>query len=276
MTIGIILPGGTTLGAYQVPGIERFGPAAVWSVGGSVGSLNGSFLGSGRGAELRPIWHDVAATGTRWFQRPHLKPWDGVFTLEPLRAKLATHKVGRGGYRIPTYVGAVHMATKQYLSLCLNDLSLPDHDDALVVTCLQPGIHRPERFRGRYHADAGVRNVIPAIPRGVARVDEVVVLACSPIEEAHRFPTVSEEDVSSGFEQAQAAVQAFMGEIVLGDVQSRIAEARALGAKRISFYAPKTWADVGKPFVATDASIALRLRTGAADLAAGPRLVVNF
>lgn len=281
MTIGLILPGGTTLGATQVPGIERFAPHVAWVVGGSVGTANGTFVGMGRTAELRPIWQDVGQTGTRWFQKLHVtwgivpKFWDGLFQLDPLRAKLKAHRVGVNGYRIPTYAGVVHSASSAYFSLSLNDLSLSDQHDAIVCSCLQPGIHRPESFRGRRYVDAGVRNVIPQIPQGVPKVDEVVVLCCSPIEEEHRFPKRTEEQVSSGFEQAQAAVQTFMGEIVLGDVKARIEEARALGAKRITFYAPKTWDDVGKPFEATQDTIALRLRTGATMLEA-PRVVVDL
>lgn len=281
MTIGLILPGGTTLGAVQVPGIETFAPRVRWTVGGSVGTPNGMFLGSGRPHELRPIWYDVGATGTRWFQRLNTvagfipTPWNGLYHLDPLRSKLRTYQVGAGGYKIPTYAGVVCAKNSVYVSVKLNDLSLADQHDVAVCSCLQPGIHRPERWRGHHYVDAGVRNVIPAIPAGVESVDEVVVLCCSPIEEAHRFPVRDDAAVSSGFEQATAAVQTFMGEIVLGDVQARIGEARRLGAKRITFYAPRTWADVDRPFVATPETIALRLRTGAAMLET-PRLVVDL
>lgn len=285
----VILPGGTTLGAYHVPHIEALVAAeaagefkiVAW-VGGSVGTVNGMMAASGRAAELRPIWRDVGQTGTRWFQRLNTTggfipvPWKGVFTLDPLRAKLRAFRVGRTGYAVPMFAGLVSARSKQYVSVNLKESSLQDADDAAVCSCQQPGIHKPERYRGRFFWDAGVRNVIPAIPAEAPTFDEVVVICPSPIEEEHRFAQHEEHEVADGFEQAQAAIQTMMGEVVLGDIQARIVEARARGARRIVFFAPKTWGDVGKPFVATEATIALRFASAEADVAAGPRFALDL
>lgn len=279
---GVVLPGGTTLGAYQVPGLERFATEDVrWWVGGSVGSLHTAFGAAGRIAELRPLWREVGQTGTKWFQRLNVSagfiptPWQGVYTLEPLRNRLREHRVA-GNFRVPAYVGAVHAATETYFEFDLGLMSRQDQEDVLVVSCLQPVVHRPEKLRERYYVDAGVANVIPAIPKSAPAVDEVVVFCPSPIEAEHRRQIVAEKDVSDAFEQGFMAFRRFMGNTVLSDVQERIVEARALGARRISFYAPKTWQDVGKPFVATPESIALRLASGERDLREGPRLVIDL
>lgn len=276
MTWGLHLGGGTALGAYQVPIllqlISELGPPG-YVVGVSVGSLNGAFVGMRRWAQLPSVWHLVGEQGTSWFQRLNDDPWNGFFTLKPLRKHLKEFQVGN--FLIPTYAGLVNLEEGDYQTACLNGLPIIESHNGLIVSCTQPGIHERARFRGQWCVDGGVDFVLPLIPEQEAP-SRVIVISCSPLTRESRKIKQTAEKLNSAKEQASAAFRRLMTNTLLLNLHTLEEQGRQRGVQRIDFYGPETWAHVGNPFDADRKDINLRLDSGEADAQRGPRLSFSF
>lgn len=267
MSYGLILGGGTALGAVQVPILRHLydtkGPPA-WAVGVSVGSLNAAFCGEDRLSDLEELWGQV--DGTRFFQVPNLDPWNGLFSMAPLRKKLRHHAVAQK-LKLPTYAGIVDLSTGAYRNVHLNGTPLQDRWDVLIASCTQTGIHERVRWNGNWWGDGGLRHVLPPVPEGLLdRVEEVHAISCSPVDRKTRFRKHDPDEIKSGPAQLGAAFGIVMGEAVLNDVD----RLKTTCGEKLRLWAPHTWDQVGQPFKAKQDDIALRLRTGRKLVEEGP------
>jgi predicted acylesterase/phospholipase RssA len=265
----LLLGGGTALGAVQVAIIchliSKYGPPIAIE-GVSVGSANGAFVGQGRHGELEAVW--LTVDGTRWFQRAHLDFWNGLFDLKPLREKIRSYQIHTGTFVIPTFAGAVDVGSGQYRSLPLGE-SPKDTEDGIIVSCTQPLIHRTSRYKGRVHADGGVRNIVPQgiLPGIDTKGVQIHAVSCSPVSETARFKQYEQGDLDEPFGLLGAVFGILMGEAGLNDVSRLRDRARSEGP--VTVWAPDAWDDVGRPFDASREAVRRRLRTGERIAASG-------
>jgi len=258
----LLLSGGTALGAVQVPVVEaawaRLGPPAI--IGGvSVGAVNALALADGDVDALRPVWQDV--DGARWFQRAQLDPWNGMFSLSPLRKQMERRGKGRR-MNIPVVVGVVDIASQRYRTVRLADLDWPDRIGATIASATQPGIHERVKFDGRWHVDGGVEHLLPLLP-GWEQYDRIVAVFCSPLR-GHRRKPRTQAQVAQAWEQGGAALEMLLSRVARDDLRRlrRWSERVPTVA-----FAPPSWDSVGSPFDAEPATIQQRFATGAAMLA---------
>jgi predicted acylesterase/phospholipase RssA len=261
MRWALLLSGGTALGAVQVPVVEHLwrelGPPSVIA-GVSVGAVNALALADGDLASLRRIWQDV--DGARWFQRPQLDVWNGLFSLGPLRRQVTRRGKGQP-MRIPVLVGAVDIAAQRYRTLPLAELDWPDRVDATVASATQPGIHERARYRGRWYVDGGVEHLLPWLPDWQS-YDFIAGVFCSPLR-GHRRKLRTQAQVAQSWEQAGAALEMLLARVARDDLR----RLRRWGRRvPVVAYAPPSWDSVGAAFDADPATIEQRFQTGAAML----------
>jgi len=254
----LLLGGGTALGAFQVPIVERLVADHGWPsaiAGVSVGAVNASLLCEGRLEDLRATWEEIDGAG--WFQRPNLDLWNGLFSLRPLRRKMERAEAARK-IAIDTHVGIFDLGSQVYRSIDLADLAPEQRIDAVIASSTQPGIHERASFEGRWCVDGGVAHVLPLLP-GWQKFEAIRAISCSPIGKARRTPR-AQKDVAQATEQAGIAFEHFVSAIVASDVRRLRRWSRRVP---VSLYAPSSWEEIGDPFDASRETIEARLRAGA-------------
>ena len=185
MTVGWVLPGGSSLGAIQVGQIDALmaaGQRPDVVIGTSAGSLNAAWIAADptrRGAAvLRDLWLKVTRRE--------------IFPLSPVTAALGVlgrrdHTVSDRSFRrwladtlpcrrieearIPLIITATDLATGRARFLSRGDL-LP----ALVASCAVPGIFPPVEIDGRVLVDGGMAADAPIGPLAEAGAERIYVL----------------------------------------------------------------------------------------------------
>lgn len=267
---GLILGGGTALGAVQVSVAERLfaalGPPAG-IVGVSVGAVNGLLLGEHRLADLRDEWQRL--TGLEDFAAPQVDVWNGLRSLSPLRKRLMER---RAGLRLltPTWAGLVDVDSRAYQAIALHHLQDIGHRwDAVIGSSSQPLLMEIPDFRGRAVMDGGAGgHVLPPLPNW-SEMDEIHIVSCSPLGTRRRTaprPVKGHRTWRAG----SAAFALLMGRQADEDLEDLRDQYAANAATYL--YAPKSWDEVGDPFEAEPEDIARRLATGAAMFEARERL----
>lgn len=266
MSYGLILGGGTALGAVQEPIVrklyERLG-RPKWVVGTSVGSLTAVQVAGGKAGldRLTATWDDV--DGASFFQKPRIDIWNGFFSLNPLRRELVARE-GAARLFIPTYVGLVDAATQEHRLVQLNGLPLVERHDAIICSCAQPIIHRREKLHGRVCLDGGVASVLGVnqqLKQLIKGVDEFHVISCSPTR-LDRRRTRSPDKVDNVWEAAQVAFEVMLNRSVNRDllILRRFTQ-HSRAPKRMWLYAPGSWGEVGEAFDASAETIRHRRHT---------------
>ena len=268
---GLILGGGTALGAVQVTVAERLfadlGPPSGIA-GVSVGAVNALLLGEHRVADLRAAWEGIDGIGD--FAAPQVDIWNGIRSLRPLRRIMAERRAGMT-LRTPTWAGLVDVSTRCYQSIALHHLQDVGHRwDAAVGSASQPLIMEPAHFRGRLVMDGGAGgHVLPPLPNW-AEMDEIHIVSCSPVGDRRRTtapPPVSRSDVLHAASAAWALLLGRQADEDLEDLRDQYA-----GVVPTYLYAPKSWAEVGDPFEAEREDIEQRFATGLAMVEGRERL----
>lgn len=266
----ILAGGGTALGASQVPVFERLIATRGLPVamgGTSIGANNVSKSGQGaKGVrDLKRVWNRVDGTG--FFQRPRADFWNGAFSLNKLR-KLHDQMDSCTDLRCEVLVGVYDLATQEHRMQCLNDLqNVSDRRDAVIASSQQPMIHHHERLEGRWVADGGVYSVLGHLPDHIlGDIDELHVMACSPVHWEQRRRLRSQREVAQAIEQGAVCFETWMTMIAARDYLWLREVAREIP---VWLYAPASWDQVGKPFDAEPEDIKKRLKLGR-QLAANP------
>lgn len=270
---GLILGGGTALGAVQVPIAERLfadlGPPSGIA-GVSVGAVNALLLGEHRVAELRAEWLDI--TGLDDFAARQADVWNGLRNLNPLRKRLVERRAGLT-LRTPTWAGLVDVDSRTYQAIALHHLQDLGHRwDAVIGSSSQPLLMEIPDFRGRAVMDGGAGgHVLPPLPNW-AEMDEIHIVSCSPLGSRRRGaprPVKGHRTWRAG----SAAFALLMGRQADEDLEDLRDQYAPHAATYL--YAPQSWDEVGDPFGAEREDIARRLATGAAMYEARERLTVT-
>ena len=260
---GLILGGGTALGAVQVPIAERLwaelGPPSG-IVGVSVGAVNALMLGEHRVAELRAEWLDI--DGIQDFAAPQPDVWNGFRTLNPLRRRLVERKAGLR-LRTPSWAGLVDVESRAYQAIALHLLQdVGQRWDAVIGSSSQPVLMEIPDFRGRPVMDGGAGgHVLPPLPNW-AEMDEIHIVSCSPLGDRRRTTAPRPVQGSRTWRAGSAAFALMMGRQADEDVEDL--RDHLAGQMPTWLYAPQSWDEVGDPFEAEREDIARRLATGAA------------
>jgi predicted patatin/cPLA2 family phospholipase len=255
MKRALVLSGGAFRGAVQVPVLEELIKQheydAVYGV--SVGAINGVMFAQKSILELRKLWEDI--DGINGFLRMTLWPFDGVYSMAPLRSKLEEF-VSLKKLKIPFTAGIVSLTNKNYYNLHSVDMQ---HDiqlwDAVQASASIAGIMKSVtiELEGKLHvcADGGHRQITPT-PGGMW--DFIDVVSCTPLDRAvDRSPKTW-----NTLNLAMRGLEILEDEVFDKDYPDL---GKHLSPKGIlSVYAPKE--PVGGPFEANREMIQERFRLG--------------
>ncbi len=271
---GLILGGGTALGAVQVPIAERLfaelGPPSGIA-GVSVGAVNGLLLGEHRLPDLRAEWERIS--GLDDFAAPQVDVWNGLRSLKPLRKRLVEQRAGLR-LRTPTWAGLVDVDSRSYQAIALHLLQDIGHRwDAVIGSSSQPLLMEIPEFRGRAVMDGGAGgHVLPPLPNW-AEMDEVHIVSCSPLGPSRRSGAPKPVKGHRTWRAGSAAFALLMGRQADEDVEDL--RDQLAGQMPTWLYSPKSWAEVGDPFEAERDDIAQRFATGVAMYDARERLTTT-
>lgn len=262
---GLMLGGGTALGALQVPIVralmEDKGMFRV-GAGTSIGANNLSMMAQGFDglARLEDAWSEV--DGHNAFQAFRFDIWKGIYSLRRLRRW--HDRIGScDGLHVPAYVGVVDLATQEHDMVLLNDLQLAERRDAVVASSQQPMINQGVQFQGRWYGDGGIVSVLGRLPdHELHDLDELHVVACSPVHRGLRVRQREQEEVNSAIEQGTVCFEMWTTLVAERDYEwLRVLAARRPGLK-VVLYSPPSWEAVGRPFDARQATIRARQDLG--------------
>lgn len=180
----LLLGGGAFRGAVQVPIIARLFEQhkydAVYGV--SVGSLNGVMFAQHDIDLLWSLWTNMR--GVKDFLRISLWPFNGLYSMRPLRKKLEMYTCLKR-LKIPFSAGVVSLINKKYYNLCSDEM-MKNRElwDACEASSAIVGIMKsPEIIiEGKKHqgADGGFRNIIPT--PAPCSYDYIDVVPCTPLD----------------------------------------------------------------------------------------------
>jgi predicted acylesterase/phospholipase RssA len=200
----LCLAGGGLRAAFQVPIIERLLAEAEYGLilGISAGAVNGVLAAQGDVALMRRGWESVGA------HRPVLgvpgafslspRPWRSLYTLFPLRRRLAA-AVSLDRLRVPFGCGVVVRQTHEYRMLMSTEMS----DDAqlhggILGSCAIAGLVPPVTLHDQSGAwllsDGGHRHNLPTVAAAHAdRVTHIDAVFSSPL---HHHPLPVHRDLA--------------------------------------------------------------------------------
>lgn len=256
---GLILGGGTALGAVQVPVVRKlrclYGPPSG-IVGVSIGAVHALLLGEDRYDDLVDEW--MLIDGVEDFASKQADVWNGLRSLAPLRRRLEARNAG-ANVKVPTWVGLVDVADESYRSVALHTLNLQERQEAALGSATQPILLGDATFKGRPVMDGGAGgHVLGPLPNW-ADMEEVHIVSCSPLG-AKRKRTHNPDDMHGPWKAAEVAFSLMMSRQADEDVEDlRDAYARHVPTY---LYSPDSWAAVGKPFDAERTDIQQRFMTG--------------
>lgn len=180
--VGVVLSGGGAKGAFQVGVLQRLIEKGIQPsvfFGTSVGALNASGMAYLGINDLTNLWMKIEGKGDilkpAWWK---LLWMDGLYSMKPLREKLAKFIVGDSkAEAVVCYVdlpkGAIHYASNL-------DMPVEDFRTFVEASAAIPGIME---LPNGVLADGGVREQAPLKQAIKAGCDEIHVILCNPITE---------------------------------------------------------------------------------------------
>lgn len=143
--------------AGVVQAIEEMDVPIDAVVGTSSGALIGALWAAGMPATQIATW--VGARRPLSFLRPHLRPWDGVFRLDPLMSWLTEHLPARfEDLQRPFAVGVI--GPGRVPRLITSGPLVP----AVAASCAIPYLFRPVEHEGVRYQDGGVADRLMLAP----------------------------------------------------------------------------------------------------------------
>lgn len=246
--VHIVCSGGAGNGILHLPALRELHAMHGFEVtitGGSTGAINAVAYALGK----LDLVEDLYFSLPRWqrLRWPWQWPW-GIYDLEPVRQVLLEH-AAPDELRCPVYVHLLDVRHQVLEVVCLNEL--PDREslaDAVIASCSQHIFHAWARFRGRWVADPGGWNPMPAV--GVRPGDQLYALSCK----GYTWRSSTPPPVRFGWARLgdwvldRIGILAMLRLIVAGDHRDDYARLQRQAAQgtRVVLVEPKS--DPGDPF----------------------------
>lgn len=260
MSYGLLLGGGSALGAAQVEILERLYESIGLPrllAGVSIGANNLVPMAQDDPYRLRQIWQTIDGVGS--FMTPNvLQAHKGLHDLDPLRAMLL-QEVQRKQWLVESHVGVVDLETARYKSIRIDDLGYRQQTNAILASSSQPGIMEYVELGllgDHVTVDGGVIHVLPHFTpqdledRGIREVHAVF---CSPLGKRAK---VGKKKVDNLVEVLSRTLSILMHQVVANDYR-RLKRWAASGLD-VWVYSPD---ENGDPFDADAETIEWRINT---------------
>jgi predicted acylesterase/phospholipase RssA len=180
----LLLGGGGFRGAIQVPILEHLYKIHKYDFiyGNSVGAINGIMFAQHQLPALRSIWESISSRRS-FMQAAWWWPFNGLYTLKPLRKLLETH-VHLDDIQIPFAAGVVSLTTGEYYKIQATQLATDAELQSVIEASASiPGLIKPKKIiidnEIHWASDGGLRNIIPIPPLG--NFTNVDIVTCQPV-----------------------------------------------------------------------------------------------
>lgn len=241
----LLIAGGGSRGALHVAPLEHVvaTTAVQRVVGTSIGAWHAYAVAAHKSDRIRALWEGIR--GQQDFMRLTVNPFDGLYSLNPLRRLV--EKLEWGLPQLPMHVGVFDFGQATHRLIRVHDRPIDDVLDLCVVSSSIPGIHNASEFEGEYLGDGGAATPLPLpkyLARALSKVDEVHAIISAP-----RRPLQRDErrDASSAVEQVIRMIEYHVHDALLGTVDRLRRVARRVGTT-LYLYAPQNWTAAGPTF----------------------------